>query len=64
MTTTDTEQLLELLADTPHRLASLSRSLEDERLSFKPDETAWSANDILAHFCAPVRMCGAKAFWP
>jgi hypothetical protein len=56
MTTTDTEQLLELLADTPHRLASLSRSLEDERLSFKPDETAWSANDILAHLraCADV----------
>jgi hypothetical protein len=56
VTTTDTEHLLELLAATPRRLASISRSLDDERLSFKPDQTAWSANDILAHLraCAEV----------
>jgi hypothetical protein len=56
VTTTDTERLLELLAATPRRLASLSRGLVEGRLSCKPDETAWSANDILAHLraCADV----------
>jgi hypothetical protein len=56
MTTSDTEHLLELLAATPHRLAAISHSLDDARLSFKPDESAWSANDILAHLraCADV----------
>jgi hypothetical protein len=52
------EQLLERLAMTPHRLASISRGIDDERLHFKPDETAWSANDILAHLRAGADVWG------
>jgi hypothetical protein len=58
MMTTDTEHLLERLAATPHRFALLSRSLAEERLYFKPDERAWSANDILAHLRASADVWG------
>lgn len=52
----ETEKVLELLAETPHRIAAVSRELENDRLHFKADEKAWSANDILAHLraCADV----------
>ena len=52
----ETEKLLNLLAETPHRIAAVSRELENVRLHFKADEKAWSANDILAHLraCADV----------
>lgn len=50
------ESVLKLLAQTPRRIASASKGLENARLRFKLDEDAWSANDILAHLrsCADV----------
>ena len=53
---TEIEKLLKSLAETPHRIASASRELENTRLQFRPDENSWSANDILAHLraCADV----------
>jgi uncharacterized damage-inducible protein DinB len=53
---TDSAQLLELLAATPRRLAAASRGVDEEHLRSRPTETAWSANDILAHLraCADV----------
>jgi hypothetical protein len=54
----DIEQLLTLLAATPRRLASMSQSVDEERLYFKPDETAWSANEILAHLRANAEVRG------
>jgi hypothetical protein len=50
------EKYLKLLAETPHRLASISQGINNTRLHFSPDEKAWSANDILAHLrsCADV----------
>ncbi|MCX6048874.1 MAG: DinB family protein [Chloroflexi bacterium] len=55
-TSTETEKLLDLLAETPQRLQSLISRLEDARLQTKLDQDAWSANDILAHLrsCADV----------
>lgn len=52
----ETETLLEQLAETPRRLAALSRGLASAQLQARPGEDAWSANDILAHLraCADV----------
>jgi hypothetical protein len=47
------EQVLELLAETPSRLAALTAALTPARLSANPNRGAWSANDVLAH----VRAC-------
>ena len=56
MIPTNTKPLLNLLSATPRRLASISQGVDDNRLYLKPEETAWSANDILAHLraCADV----------
>ena len=56
VTSTEIEQALKSLAETPHRLAPASSGLENAQLQTKPDETSWSANDILAHLraCADV----------
>ena len=56
MASPETEQLLHALAETPRRIAAASQGLENAQLHFKPDEKAWSANDILAHLraCADV----------
>ena len=56
MVTTNIKPLLNLLSATPRRLASISQGVDEKRLYLKPEETAWSANDILAHLraCADV----------
>jgi hypothetical protein len=50
------EQVLELLADAPPRLAALTAGLAPARLRVVPDSDGWSANDVLAHLrsCADV----------
>lgn len=50
------ETALQLLAETPGRIAAAIESLDDERLHLRPDAKTWSANDILAHIraCADV----------
>jgi hypothetical protein len=55
-TPADIQTFLEILTATPQRLASASAGLENARLYFKPNQKAWSANDILAHLraCADV----------
>ena len=56
ITSTEIEQVLTLLAETPSRIASLTNGLALARLHAKPDQVTWSANDILAHLraCADV----------
>jgi DinB superfamily len=56
VTSAEIEEVLQLLAETPRRIASASTGLENARLHFKADDKAWSANDILAHLrsCADV----------
>ena len=56
VTKVEIESVLGLLADTPRRIASLSRGIEISKLHFKPDPDSWSANDVLAHLraCADV----------
>jgi hypothetical protein len=46
------EATLKALADTSHRLNSLSNGLDKTQLHFRSDEEPWSANDILAHLRA------------
>lgn len=57
-TSDDIEQLLALLTVAPSRLDSMNQSIDDERLNFKPDETSWSANEILAHVRANAEVWG------
>ncbi len=55
-TSAESEKMLTLLAATPQRLAAMTSGLETARLHVKPDNDAWSVNDILAHLraCADV----------
>jgi len=50
------EKYLSLLSDTSRRLTKATQGFDDVRLQYKPDEKAWSVNDILAHLrsCADV----------
>jgi hypothetical protein len=52
------EQALDLLAETPKRLATLTARLTPAQLraSPEPEQDEWSANDVLAHLrsCADV----------
>ena len=50
------ESVMKLLAQTPRRIASASKGLEQARFHYKPDGEDWSANDVLAHLrsCADV----------
>ncbi len=52
------EHILSLLAQTPGRILTISSRHENTRLTFKPDETTWSANDILAHLRSCADMWG------
>lgn len=56
ITPAEIDNILELLAETPHRLASVSKSFDNTQLTFQPEEETWSANDILAHLrsCSDV----------
>jgi hypothetical protein len=56
VTAAEIEEILEALAETPRRLASMTGDLEQARLHTKADTDSWSANDILAHLrsCADV----------
>jgi hypothetical protein len=56
VTSVEIEALLQILANTPRHLATVSRGLSDARLQLKPDADSWSANEILAHLraCADV----------
>ena len=51
-----TEQVLNLLAETPPRLEALTAGLAAAQLRAVPNDDAWSANDVLAHLraCADV----------
>jgi hypothetical protein len=50
------QRLIKLLEETPRRISAASKGIKNARLQSRPDEEAWSANDILAHLrsCADV----------
>ncbi len=50
------EQVLALVAATPHRIAALTADLAPAQLHTTPNPGEWSANDVLAHLraCADV----------
>src|SRR5215210_4112396 len=56
ITPDEIEIYLSLLADTSRRLMRATRGFDDAHLRYKPEEKAWSVNDILAHLrsCADV----------
>lgn len=45
---------LALLAEGPRRIAAMTEPFDDSALQARPDEEAWSVNEILAH----LRACG------
>lgn len=56
VTRIETAEVVELLAATPRRVATLSVGLDEAQLHQRPDAKSWSANDIMAHLraCADV----------
>ena len=50
------ESILDILSQTPGRIASASMGRDNTRLTLRTEEESWSANDILAHLrsCADV----------
>lgn len=52
----ETNNVLELLATTPPRIALLSQNAASSNLYFRPNPNTWSGNDVLAHLraCADV----------
>ena len=50
------QKYLKLLEETPRRVESVTKGIEESRLQSSPDKSAWSANDILSHLrsCADV----------
>jgi hypothetical protein len=57
-TAAEIEKVLQMLEETPRRIASASNGLTEARLHDKADEKSWSANDILAHLRACVDVWG------
>lgn len=55
-TPSDIDKFLKILTETPRRFAQAARGLDETRLQSRPDNSSWSANDILAHLrsCADV----------
>ncbi len=49
----ETSQILALLAQTPVRIAQLTRDVPSQRLQLRSEAEPWSVSDILAH----VRAC-------
>lgn len=52
------EQILTMLADTPARLAGLTKGLPPAQLMAPPEPGEWSARDVLAHLRACSDMWG------
>src|SRR4029078_11057977 len=50
------EQILNVLAETPARIAALTADLTPEQLRTAPGEREWSVSEVLAHLrsCADV----------
>lgn len=47
-----TEQILSRLAEGPERIATATADLSAKQLRTSPDDTEWSANEVLAHLRA------------
>ena len=58
ITTDENKRHLKLLADTPRRLAAVSKGRDETWLRTRPDADTWSANDILAHLRASADVWG------
>jgi hypothetical protein len=55
-TPSEIEKYLNLLEETPRRVALASKEMSETRLQFRADKKSWSVNDILAHLrsCADI----------
>ena len=55
-TASEIEKFILVLSKTPHRINQTVKDLDEDRLQFRADASAWSANDILAHLrsCADM----------
>ena len=55
-TTAEIQKYLKLLEETPRRIVSAIKGVDEARLQSRSDKDEWSANDILAHLrsCADV----------
>lgn len=54
--------MLILLADTPKQIARLARGHSHQQLHRKPNPTAWSAQEIVAHLRACADVWGRSIF--
>jgi DinB family protein len=55
-TASEAQKYLEIVSETPRRIASIVRGMDEDRLQLRADAKSWSANDILAHLrsCADL----------
>jgi hypothetical protein len=58
LTEQDVDKVLQLLTETPRRIAAATSAVEPERLQAKADAQSWSVNEILAHLRACVDVWG------
>jgi uncharacterized damage-inducible protein DinB len=58
ISSTEIGRILTRLEETPHRLAAMTRSLEETRLHRKLGEGEWCVNEILAHLCVCAEVWG------
>jgi hypothetical protein len=52
------KQFLELLAEAPHRIATVTNDLTEARLYLRTEAEPWSVSDILAHLRASADVRG------
>lgn len=54
----EANQIVDLLANSPKRIASLAEGVDASRFTSRADASAWSANEVLAHLRACSDMWG------
>jgi hypothetical protein len=54
------EQILDIIRESPPRIAALIEGLEPAKLQTAPDHDEWSASDVLAHLRACADMWGGR----
>jgi hypothetical protein len=59
-TSLTTDQVLDLLAAAPERMAALTAGMEPASLRTSPGPDEWSVNDVLAHLRACADMWGGS----
>lgn len=54
------QNILETLANIPRRLTAISANVDESRLRLKPEPSAWSPVEVLAHLRACADVWGAS----